>query len=98
MGVFGPSFQLLKMKRWITTTFFMTLTLFTGFIEYAYNPRDEKITIFSFFCSVFASWVGYKLIQNYRNLKRTLRSRLFAVLRRDLKEKTDLKNKLTELP
>lgn len=75
--------------------FFMTLTLFTGFIEYAYNPRDEKITIFSFFCSVFASWVGYNLIQNYRNLKELCEAR-GKNLRRDLKEKTDLKNKLTE--
>ena len=73
----------------------MTLTLFTGFIEYAYNPRDEKITIFSFLCSIFASWTGYNLVQNYRNLKELCEAR-GNNLRRDLKEKTNLKNKLTE--
>ena len=84
----------MKKEKMAYDNFFMTLTLFTGFIEFAYNPRDEKITIFSFFCSVFASWVGYNLIQNYRNLEELCEAR-GKNLRRDLKEKKDLKNKLT---
>tara|TARA_Y100001958_G_scaffold151091_1_gene135631 strand:- start:113 stop:733 length:621 start_codon:yes stop_codon:yes gene_type:complete len=75
--------------------FFMTLTFFTGFIEYAYHPRDEQITLFSFSCSVFAGWIGYNLIQHHRNLKELCEVR-GKNLRRDLKEKTDLKNKLIE--
>lgn len=75
--------------------FFMTLTFFTGFIEYAYHPRDEQITLFSFSCSVFAGWIGYNLIQQHRNLKELCEVR-GKNLRRDLNEKTDLKNKLIE--
>jgi dGTP triphosphohydrolase len=85
-----------KKEEIVYDNFFMTLILFTGFIEYAYNPsRDDQITIFSFSCSVFASWVGYILIQQHRNLKELCEVR-GKNLRRDLKEKTDLKNKLIE--
>ena len=85
----------MKKEKMDYDNFFMTLTLFTGFIEYAYNPSDEQITIFSFFSSVFASWVGYNLIQQHRKLKELCEAR-GKNLRDYLKEKTDLKNKLIE--
>lgn len=85
----------MKKEKMDYDNFFMTLTLFTGLIEYAYHPRDEQITIFSFSCSVFAGWIGYNLIQQHRNLKELCEVR-GKNLRRDLKEKTDLKNKLIE--
>ena len=84
-----------KKEEIVYDNFFMTLILFTGFIEYAYHPRDEQITIFSFSCSVFAGWIGYNLIQQHRKLKELCEAR-GKNLRRDLKEKTDLKNKLIE--
>lgn len=87
----------MKKEKMDYDNFFMTLTLFTGFIEYAYNPRtDDQITIFSFSCSVFASWIGYNLIQQHRNLKELCDAR-GKNLRDYLKEKTDLKNKLSIL-
>ena len=86
----------MKKEKMDYDNFFMTLTLFTGLMQFAYNPsRDEQITIFSFFSSVFASWVGYNLIQQHRNLKELCEVR-GKNLRRDLKEKIDLKNKLIE--
>ena len=86
----------MKKEKMDYDNFFMTLTLFTGLMQFAYNPsRDDQITIFSFLSSVFASWVGYNLIQQHRNLKELCEAR-GKNLRRDLKEKTDLKNKLIE--
>ena len=84
-----------KKEDIVYDNFFMTLTLFTGFMQYVYNPKDEQITIFSFSCSVFAGWIGYNLIQQHRNLKELCEVR-GKNLRDYLKDQVDLKNKLIE--